>query len=194
MEERIGEAFAFNELLTAVGRKLLPGETAPDFSLDYLDLADMTVQSARLADVVGNIRLFNVVNSLSRPVCHRVTQHWEKLQADLPASVCVYTISVDSPDDQAHWQSIEGILHQTLSTHRSEQFGLDYGVWLKESHLLQRAVFVIGCDNRIVYTEYVADQMCEPDYGMAMEVVYQAAMDQELNKRKEQNRTTDEPL
>jgi len=194
MEERIGEAFAFNELLTVVGRKLLPGETAPDFSLDYLDLAEMTVQSARLADVVGNIRLFNVVNSLARPVCHRVTQHWEKLQADLPASVCVYTISVDSPDDQAHWQSTEGILHQTLSTHRSEQFGQDYGVWLKEWHLLQRAVFVIGCDNRIVYTEYVADQMCEPDYGVAMEVVYQAAMGQEQNQRKEQNRTTDEAL
>ncbi|HZU66212.1 MAG TPA: redoxin domain-containing protein [Ktedonobacteraceae bacterium] len=190
MLERIGEAFALHELLTVVGKKLLPGETAPNFSLDYLDLADMTVQSVRLADVVGNIRLFNVVNSLARPVCHRVTHHWERLQADLPASACVYTISVDSPDDQAHWQSTEGILHQALSTHRSEQFGQDYGVWLKEWHLLQRSVFVIGCDNRIVYSEYVADQMCEPDYGAAMEVVYQAVM----NQRKEQNRTTDEPL
>src|SRR5258708_17939979 len=126
---------------------------------------------------------------MGRTVWRRVTQDWEKLQADLPASVCVYTISVASPDDQAHWQSTEGILHQALSTHRSERFGQDYGVWLKEWHLLQPAVFVIGCDNRIVYTEYVTDQMCEPDYGMAMEVVYQAAMDQEQNQRKEQNRT-----
>src|SRR5258706_14773572 len=81
MEERIGEAFAFNELLTAPNRQLLPGETAPDFSLDYLDLADMTGQSARLADVVENIHLFNDVNSLARMTCNRVTQHWEKLQA-----------------------------------------------------------------------------------------------------------------
>ncbi|HLJ36246.1 MAG TPA: redoxin domain-containing protein [Ktedonobacteraceae bacterium] len=194
MEERIGEAFAFDELLTVVGTKLLPGEAAPDFSLDYLDLADMTVQSVRLADVVGNIRLFNVVNSLARPVCHRVTQQWEKLQADFPASVCVYTISVDSPEDQAHWQSIEGTQHQTLSTHGGEQFGQDYGVWLKEWRLLQRAVFVIGCDNRIVYAAYVADQMREPDYGMAMAVVYQAAMDQEPNQRKAGKRTIDEIL
>ncbi len=194
MEERIGEAFAFDELLTVVGTKLLPGETAPDFSLDYLDLADMTVQSVRLADVVGNIRLFNVVNSLARPVCHRVTQQWEKFQADFPASVCVYTISVDPPDEQTHWQSIEGTLHQTLSTHGSEQFGQDYGVWLKEWRLLQRAVFVIGCDNHIIYAEYVADQMCEPDYGMAMAVVYQAAVDYELKQRKVHNRTIEEFL
>jgi thiol peroxidase len=194
MEERIGEASGFNELLTVVGRKLLSGEIAPDFSLDYLDLTDMTVQSVRLADVAGSIRLFNVVNSLARPVCHRVTQRWEKLQADFPASVCVYTISVDSPDDQAHWQSIEGTLHQTLSTYRSEQFGQDYGVWLKEWRLLQRSVFVIGYDNRIIYAEYVADQMCEPDYEMAMAVVYQAAMDQGLNLRKAHNRTLDEIL
>ena len=69
MQERIGEAFALDELLTVVGRKLLPGEAAPDFSLDYLDLVDMLVQSARLTDLVGNIRLFNIVNSLARPVC-----------------------------------------------------------------------------------------------------------------------------
>lgn len=194
MEERIGDASGFNEFLTVVGRKLLPGEIAPDFSLDYLDLTDMTVQSVRLADVAGSIRLFNVVNSLVRPVCHRVTQRWEKLQADFPANVCVYTISVDSPDDQARWQSIEGTLHQTLSTHGSKQFGQDYGVWLKEWHLLQRAIFVIGCDNRIVYAEYVADQMCEPDYEMAMAVVYQTARDQELNLRKAHNRMIDETL
>jgi thioredoxin-dependent peroxiredoxin len=169
MEERIGDAFAFDELLTVSGRKLLPGEIVPDFSLDYLDLVDMTVQSVLLADVVGSIRLFNVVNSLARPVCHHITVQWEKLRTDLAPSVCIYTISMDSPEAQAHWQSIEGILHQTLSAHRSAQFGQDYGVWLKEWGLLQRAVFVIDCDNRIVYSEYVADQMREPNYALAME-------------------------
>ena len=173
MEERIGQAFAFDELLTVVGRKLLPGEAAPGFSLDYLDLADLTVQSIELADIEGSMRLFNVVNSLARSFCQRVTVQWEKLRSDLPSGTCIYTISMDPPDAQAHWQSIEGILHQTLSSYRNEQFGLDYGVWLKEWRLLQQAIFVIGCDNRIVYTEYVADQMCEPDYAAVMKVVNQ---------------------
>jgi len=169
MEERSGEAFALDELLTVVGRRLLPGEIAPDFSLEYLDLADMKVQSAGLADIEGSMRLFNVVNSLARPVCHHITRQWEKLHTDLPPRACIYTISTDPPDAQAHWQSIQGVLHQTLSAHRSEQFGQDYGVWLKEWHLLQRAVFVIDCENRIVYSEYVADQMREPKYALAIE-------------------------
>jgi thioredoxin-dependent peroxiredoxin len=169
MEERIGDAFAFDELLTVIGRKLLPGEIVPDLSLDYLDLADMTIQSIGLADIEGDMRLFNVVNSLVRPVCHHITAQWEKLRTDLSPGVCIYTISIDSPEAQAHWQSMEGILHQTLSAYRSEQFGQDYGVWLKEWGLLQRAVFVIDCDNRIVYSEYVADQMREPNYTLAIE-------------------------
>ena len=185
MQERSGDAFAFDEFLTAVGRKLLPGEIAPDFSLDYLDLTDMTVQSAGLADIEGSMRLFNVVNSLARPVCHHTTVQWEKLRTNLPPDAYVYTVSMDSPDAQAHWQSIEGILHQTLSAHRSQQFGQDYGVWLKEWRLLQRAVFVINCDNRIVYSEYVADQMGEPDYAAAMEAVHQSAKGEETRREKE---------
>ena len=187
MEERIGDAFAFDELLTVIGRKLLPGEIVPDLSLDYLDLADMTIQSVGLADIEGDMRLFNVVNSLVRPVCHHITAQWEKLRTDLSPGVCIYTISMDSPEAQAHWQSMEGILHQTLSAHRSEQFGQDYGVWLKEWGLLQRAVFVIDCDNRIVYSEYVADQMREPDYRVAIEVIHQASKDEVIRRGKEHN-------
>ena len=36
--------------------------------------------------------------------------------------------------------------------------------------MLQRAVFVIDRDDTIVYAEYVADQMTEPDYEKALEV------------------------
>lgn len=67
------------------------------------------------------------------------------------------------------------MLHQALSAQRSEQFGQDYGVWLKEWHLLQRAVFVIDRKGDIAYVEYVADQLCEPDYARAMQAVRQSA-------------------
>jgi thiol peroxidase len=61
-----------------------------------------------------------------------------------------------------------GALHQALSAQGSEQFGQDYGVWLKEWRLFQRAVFVLDRRDRIVYAEYVADQLREPDYITAM--------------------------
>jgi thiol peroxidase len=55
------------------------------------------------------------------------------------------------------------------------QFGQDYGVWLREWHLLQRAVVVIDRSDRIVYVEYIADQLSEPDYSAALQAVQQAA-------------------
>ena len=122
------------------------------------------------------VRLLNVVNSLEKPICHRVTRRWEERGSELPASVCLYTVSMDQPLAQARWQANEGVMHQLLSSYRSEQFGLDYGVLLKEWLLLQRAVFVIDRDNYIAYAEYVADQFGEPDYAAAMEVARQRSL------------------
>ena len=45
----------------------------------------------------------------------------------------------------------ETVAHQSLSSHRSEQFGREYGVLLKEWRLLQRAVFMIDKNDRIVH-------------------------------------------
>jgi thiol peroxidase len=135
----------------------------------------MAVRTVSLADSKGMVRLLSVVNSLQRPVCQCVTRQWEALSADLPAYACIYTVSMDSPQMQARWQDTAGVLHQALSAQRSEPFGQDYGVWLKEWRLLQRAVFVIDRHDRLVYAEYVADQRGEPDYTAALQAVQQAA-------------------
>src|SRR5437773_11223611 len=101
MEERTGEAFAGTEQLTAIGRQLHAGDLAPDFRLDYLDLADLAMHTVGLADSAGLVRLLSVVNSLERPLCQRVTRQWEALCADLPPNACIYTVSKDSPQIQA---------------------------------------------------------------------------------------------
>ena len=175
MEERMGEAFASTEKLTVMGRQLHAGDPAPDFSLDYLDLADKAIRTISLADSAGLVRLLNVVNSLERAVCQRVTRKWEAFCAALPPDACIYTVSMDSPQMQARWQDSAGVLHQALSAHRGEHFGYDYGVWLKEWCLLQLAVFVLDRNDHITYTEYVADQLREPDYAAALQAVQQAA-------------------
>lgn len=171
MEERVGEAFAQGEHLTVIGRKLLPGEIAPDFLLDYIGLIDMTIYQASLADSAGTVRIFSIVNSLDMPACCLQTLQWEKLRSSLPPDVNLYTISMDLPHTQVHWQIHEAVLHQALSAHRSEQFGKDYGVLLKEWRMLQRAVFVVDRDDTIVYAEYLEDQQSEPNYLAALEVV-----------------------
>jgi thiol peroxidase len=173
--ERTGEAFELDERLTVVGSKLEPGQQAPDFALDYRDPADGSSRLVRLSDSVGTVRLLNVVNSLDTPVCHAETRRWEALRAELPPDVRVYTITMDLPSAAARWQAAEGVTHQSLSAHRSEQFGRAYGVLIKEWRLLQRAVFVIDRDGRVAHAEYVNDQMLEPDYDAAIEAARRAA-------------------
>jgi thiol peroxidase len=171
MEERTGEAFELGERLTVVGRRLRPGDPAPDFALEHFDPASSALRTVRLADSAGLVRLMNVINSLDTPVCHVETRRWESLRGDLPPDVQVYTVSMDLPFAQARWTGAEGVTHQALSAHKDEQFGRDYGVLIKEWRLLQRAVFVIDRADRIAYADYVADQMQEPDYRAALGAV-----------------------
>ncbi len=119
MEERLGEAFAGAEQLTVMGRRLQPGETAPDFCLHYLDLVDMVVHTVGLSDVAGQVRLLSVVNSLERSVCQEVTQRWETLREASPPDAYMYTISMDSPQVQADFQDRTGVLHQAFSAQHS---------------------------------------------------------------------------
>lgn len=173
MEERHGEAFELDEQLTVVGRKLHPGAQAPEFALEHFDGNSMI--TVHLSDTVGKVRLLNVINSLDTPVCHVETRKWENLRRDLPPDTVVYTISMDLPYAQARWQSSEGVSHSSLSAHKDEKFGVDYGVLLKEWRLLQRAVFVIDRAGRISYADYVPDQGREPDYDRAVEAVREAS-------------------
>ena len=175
MQARRGEAFAGTKPLTVIGRRLQPGATAPDYCLSYLDLVDLAVHTVRLADSAGLVRLLSMVNSLQRPLCQVVTRRWEALRTALPADACIYTVSMDPPEMQADFQDRTGVLHQALSAHYSVQFGQDYGVWLREWHLLQRAFVAIDRTDRIVYVEYVADQMREPDYDAAVAAARRAA-------------------
>ncbi len=175
IEQRTGEAFEFDERLTVVGSKLKPGDAAPEFELDYFDSENEAMKTVRLSDSKGKVRLLSVVNSLDTPVCHVETHRFEDSLADLPPEVELYTISMDLPFAQARWHQQENVSHRSLSSHKSEQFGQDYGVLLKEWRMLQRAVFVVDKNDRIVHAEYVADQMSEPDYEAALEAARGAA-------------------
>jgi len=173
MEERKGEAFELDQQLTVLGGKLVAGQDAPDFALEHYDGNEMS--TVHLRDSDGHARLLNVINSLDTPVCHVETRKWEHLRQDLPPDTVVYTVSMDLPYAQSRWQTTEGVTHAALSAHMSEQFGTDYGVLIKEWRLLQRAVIVIDRHGKVVYVEYVPDQMREPDYDKAISAAREAS-------------------
>ena len=168
MTERTGEAYEFDERLTVVGRKLEPGDRAPDFALAHLDPSTDAVRTVSLIESAGSVRLLNVVNSLDTPVCSIETRRWDELRTGLPDDVRVSTVSMDLPFAQSRFCGAEDIEHEALSAHASEDFGREYGVLLKEWRLLQRAVFVIDGDGIVTHAEYVDDQMLEPDYDAAV--------------------------
>ena len=56
-------------------------------------------------------------------VCHVETRQWDRLRAELPPDVRVYTVSMDLPYAQARWHNAEGVTHRSLSAHKSERFG-----------------------------------------------------------------------
>jgi thioredoxin-dependent peroxiredoxin len=166
---RTGEAFEGDIRLTVLGEQLRVGDAAPDFSLDALGPGEAVPREVTLADGAGRVRLLHVVNSLDTPVCHVGAHRFEDLRtAQLPPNVDVYTVSMDLPFAQARWRGAESVVHEALSSHRSEAFGRAYGVLLQEWRLLQRAVFVIDGKGTIRHAEYVADQMAEPDYAAAI--------------------------
>jgi thiol peroxidase len=173
--ERVGEAFELDERLTILGRQLRAGDPAPDFALESIDPETEAMRVVHLHDTSGRVRLLNVVNSVDTPVCHIETRRWDGLRADLSDEVVLYTISMDLPFAQARWRSSERVGHELLSAHKDEGFGRAYGVLVKEWRLLQRAVFVIDRADRIVYADYVADQMAQPDYDAALAAAEAAA-------------------
>jgi thiol peroxidase len=162
MDERVGGAVEDGQSLTVVGRMLEPGDPAPDFALDHFTGSSM--DTVRLGDLAGSVVVLNVVNSVDTPVCDIQTRRVDTL---FPGAR-VLTVSMDLPFALARWTADAAVTHAALSSHRSEDFGRDYGVLIKEWRALQRSVFVIDPAGRLAYAEYVPDQMHEPDYDAAV--------------------------
>ena len=169
VHERPGAVTLFGKPFTLLGQELKPGDPAPDFRLVGPDLSDVS-----LTDSAGKVLLLSCVPSLDTPVCSTETQRWEQERAGL-GDVELLTVSMDLPFAQQRWCAATNVQHTTLSAHNNEQFGVDYGVLIKELRVLDRSVFVIGKDDTIRYAEYVTEISHEPDYGKALAAVRQAA-------------------
>lgn len=164
---RTGEAFEFDEQLTVVGPRLQVGAASPSFVVEQIDPMDGEIRRRNLAGPYPEVRILNVINSVDTPVCSTSLTRWDQFLEQAPDDVSLATISMDLPFALERVREAQGIQHDLLSAHKTEAFGISYGVLIREWRLLQRAVFVIGCDGRLLYTEYIADQMAEPDYRAA---------------------------
>jgi thiol peroxidase len=166
-EERTGVVTAHGTPVTLLGPGLKVGDLAPDFTV-----VDEAFRPVRLADFKGKTVLISAVPSLDTGVCAIQTKRFNDEAEKLPAGVAVLTISEDLPFAQTRFcgaESIKNIRVLSDSVHRD--FGLRYGVLIKETALLARSIWVIGPDGRLRYREIVPELTHHPDYDRALAAV-----------------------
>ena len=54
------------------------------------------------------------------------------------------------------------------------EFGLKYGILIKERRYLRRSVFIVGRDGKLVYVNYLPVLGQEPDYDEVINVAKEA--------------------
>ncbi|MDA8622309.1 thiol peroxidase, partial [Psychrosphaera sp.] len=116
--------------------------------------------------------LISAVPSLDTGVCSIQTKRFNDEVENLPQDVVMLTISADLPFAQKRFCQAEKIDKlMTLSDSVWRDFGMNYGLLIKDMGLLARAIFVISPDNKIVYKEVVAELSEQPNYDAALEAL-----------------------
>lgn len=167
IEERFGDVTSRGNPLTVLGKKVVVGSKAPNFTLVANDSSKVT-----LDDSAGKVRLISVVPSLDTGICSAQTRRFNEEAAKLGENVAILTVSADLPTAQKRWCGAAGVEQvQTLSDHLDMNFGDAYGTHIKEIRLEQRSVFVVDADDVVTYVEYVPEIAQHPDYEAALAAV-----------------------
>jgi thiol peroxidase len=171
LQERNGVATMKGEAVTLLGPEIAVGEKAPDFVVQAPDMNDV-----RLSDLNGKVKLIASVPSLDTMVCRMEIHRFNEETVSTFPGIAVLFISMDLPFAQKRFCKTDGILGvQTLSDHRTAEFGENYGVLIKGMRLLSRAIFIVDRRGVVRYVEYVKENINEPDYDKALKALKEIA-------------------
>lgn len=164
MTERAGIVTVGGNPVTLVGSEIKIGDPAPD-----VELLDKDLNPVKLSSCRGKVCILSSVGSLDTSTCDIETRRFNTEAAELGPDVAILTVSMDLPFAQKRWCGAAGVDKVvTLSDHRNADFGKAYGVLIKESRLLARAIFVVDKQGTVRYTQLVRELAEEPDYGAVL--------------------------
>ncbi|HSL44144.1 MAG TPA: thiol peroxidase [Anaerolineales bacterium] len=153
---KLGDKFA-----TLLGDEVKVGETAPEFAAVVLGWGRVNP----LEESKGKVIILSAVPSLDTDACDRETRRFNEEAAKLADDIVIYTISMDTPMAQKRWCGAAGVDKvKVVSDMVDAEFGLKYGVLIKERHYLRRSVFIVGRDGRLTYVSYLPTLGDEPNY------------------------------
>jgi thiol peroxidase len=149
------------------GQKIQLGNKAPDFKV-----VDEQFKTIQLSDFSGKTVLINVVPSIDTGIDSLQTKRFNEAMQELPATVMILTISADLPFAQKRFSNTEKVDRlQLLSDSVWRDFGLKYGLLIKDMGLLTRAVIIIDDKGYVNYQQIVPQLSQQPDYDKALEAL-----------------------
>ncbi len=163
---KLGDEFA-----TLLGDEVRVGEMAPEFTAVVPGWGKVKP----LQEAKGKVIILAAVPSLDTDICDRETRRFNQEAAGLSDDIVIYTISTDTPMAQKRWCGAAGIDKvKVVSDVVDTEFGLKYGVLIKERHYLRRSVFIVDRQGRLVYVKYLPTLGNEPDYDDVIQAAREA--------------------
>lgn len=154
--------FSFKDQgVTIVGEDIKVGQQAPEFEATTKDWSTFKA----LQETAGKVRIIGSLPSLNTSVCDRETRRFNQEAAGLGEDIVILTVSMDVPFTLNSWCAAAGVDKVvTLSDYKTAEFGVKYGVLIKEHHIFRRAIFVVDRDDKVVYADYMPVLGDEPKY------------------------------
>lgn len=167
LPQKKGLVAARGNPLTLLGQELKVGDKAPDFQVVDIDL-----KPVKLSDFHGQVVLLSVTPSVDTGICDLQAKRFNKMATEISGDVVILNISMDLPFALARWCGATGSDKiKTLSDYQDWNFGLQYGLLIKETRLLSRSVWIIDKDGVIQYIQIVPEVPTEPDYNEAFDAL-----------------------
>lgn len=158
---------AGNKSITLLGKQILQGDIAPDFTV-----VDTNFSPVKLSDFSGKNIFISVVPSVDTGICSLQTQRFNQEVSSLGENTVFLTISNDLPYAQARFCKNEKITNmKILSDSVWRDFGEKYGLLIKDMGLLTRAIFIINPQAKVTYKELVSDISHLPNMEKALDTL-----------------------
>ena len=150
-----------DKFVTVLGDDLKVGDAAPEFTSVLPGWATVNP----LQDSKGKVVILSAVPSLDTDVCDRETRRFNEEASKLGDDIIIYTISTDFPMAQKRWCGAAGVERvKVVSDVVEAEFGVKYGVLIKERRYFRRSVFIVGRDGKLTYVKYLPTLGEEPNY------------------------------
>jgi thioredoxin-dependent peroxiredoxin len=164
--ERFGIVKFRGQDVTVLGEDVKPGQAAPEFIVQTQEWAPFH----GLADTQGKVRIIAAFLSVDTDTCDRELHRFNQEAAALSKDIAILVISNDLPFAQKRWCGAAGVDQlSVLSDHMTGEFGLNYGLLIKEARILRRAVFVVDRAGKLTYVAYMPALGAEPNYSEVLD-------------------------